>query len=94
MEEIMRTPSPSEIEEVVRYADISLNSEAAVIQSLSREAVKQTLELPNLELYGLGTNFGCYGSVIPTVENGLRGSITFVLVLCTNSGSSMWISGM
>ncbi len=37
----MRTLSPSEIEEVVRYADISLNSEAAVIQSLSREAVKQ-----------------------------------------------------
>jgi len=100
---LLRTPSPSEIEEVVRYADISLNSEAAVIQSLSREAVKQktihhvllmvdmgdiregiwfenreylektvkqTLELPNLELYGLGTNFSCYGSVSPTVENG------------------------
>jgi len=33
-------------------------------------AVKQTLELPNLELYGLGTNFGCYGTVNPTVENG------------------------
>jgi hypothetical protein len=27
---LLRTPSPSEIEEVVRYADISLNSEAAV----------------------------------------------------------------
>jgi predicted amino acid racemase len=34
------------------------------------KAVKQTLELPNLELYGLGTNYGCYGGVIPTVENG------------------------
>ena len=34
------------------------------------EAVKQTLELPNLELYGLGTNFSCYGNVQPTVENG------------------------
>ncbi|NOR13839.1 MAG: alanine/ornithine racemase family PLP-dependent enzyme, partial [Candidatus Aminicenantes bacterium] len=100
---LLRTPSPSEIEEVVRYADISLNSEAAVIQSLSKEAVKQktihqvllmvdmgdiregiwfenreyleeavkqTLGLPNLELYGLGTNFNCYGSVRPTVENG------------------------
>jgi len=100
---LLRTPSPSEIEQVVRYADISLNSEVAVIQSLSREAVnqkkthqvllmvdmgdiregiwfenreylekavKQTLELPNLELYGLGTNFGCYGTVNPTVENG------------------------
>jgi len=38
---LLRTPSPSEIEQVVRYADISLNSEVAVIQSLSREAVKQ-----------------------------------------------------
>ena len=34
------------------------------------EAVKQALKLPNLELYGLGTNFSCYGSVRPTVENG------------------------
>jgi len=100
---LLRTPSPSEIEQVVKYADISLNSEVAVIQSLSREAVKQkkthqvllmvdmgdiregiwfknreylekavkqTLELPNLELYGIGTNFGCYGTVNPTVENG------------------------
>lgn len=100
---LLRTPSPSEIEEAVRYADISLNSEIAVIQALSREAVKQKrvhqillmvdmgdiregiwfenheyleeavrqiLELPNLELYGLGTNFTCYGTVLPTLENG------------------------
>ena len=99
---LLRTPSPSEIEEVVRYADISLNSEAAVIQALSQEAfkqntmhqvllmvdmgdiregiwfedreyleeaVRQILELPNLEMYGLGTNFTCYGTVLPTVEN-------------------------
>ncbi len=100
---LLRTPSPGEIEEVVKFADISLNSEVEVIQSLSKEAVKQKrahqvllmvdmgdiregiwfenrnyleeavkqiLELPNLELYGLGTNFNCYGSVLPTLENG------------------------
>ena len=100
---LLRTPSPSEIEEVVKYADISLNSEIDVLQKLSGEAVKQNrmhhvllmvdmgdiregiwfenreyledavrqiLDLPNLEMYGLGTNFTCYGSVLPTLENG------------------------
>jgi predicted amino acid racemase len=100
---LLRTPSPSEIEEVVKFADISLNSDIDVLRNLSRtaveqkkihqvllmvdmgdiregiwfknresleEAVKQILELPNLELYGLGTNFNCYGTVLPTVENG------------------------
>jgi len=38
---LLRTPCPSEIEDVVRYADISLNSEITVIRLLSREAVKQ-----------------------------------------------------
>ena len=33
------------------------------------EALKLILELPGLELYGLGTNFGCYGTVMPTPEN-------------------------
>lgn len=26
--------------------------------------------LPCLDLYGLGTNFNCYGTVLPTVKNG------------------------
>jgi predicted amino acid racemase len=32
-------------------------------------AVRKVLELPGLELYGLGTNFGCYGTVLATEEN-------------------------
>jgi len=100
---LLRTPSPSEIEDVIRYADISLNSDIDVIRNLSQEAVRQNrihqvllmvdlgdiregiwfedhqyieeavrhiLDLPNLEMYGLGTNFSCYGSVMPTIENG------------------------
>lgn len=100
---LLRSPCLSEIEEVVRYADISLNSEPAVLRALSAEAMRQgkthqillmvdmgdlregvwyteyeTLlsivqlvdELPALELYGLGTNFNCYGTVLPTVKNG------------------------
>lgn len=32
--------------------------------------VKLIEELPGLALYGLGTNFNCYGTVLPTVKNG------------------------
>jgi predicted amino acid racemase len=100
---LLRTTSPSEIEETIRFADISLNSDIDVLKKISREAVrqnrmhqvllmvdmgdiregiwfedrdyleeavKQVLELPNLKMYGLGTNFTCYGTVLPTLENG------------------------
>lgn len=30
--------------------------------------VKEVLRMKNLELYGLGTNFTCFGGVVPTVE--------------------------
>lgn len=100
---LLRSPLMSEIEDTIRYADISLNSEIEVIRALSREAVKQNRiheillmidmgdiregiwfeneeeieavikeikTLPNLEIYGLGTNFNCYGTALPTVKNG------------------------
>lgn len=100
---LLRSPSLSEIPDVIRYADISLNSEIEVIEALSKEAVKQNkvhkvllmldlgdlregiwfedtdkiesvlraiLKLPNIEIYGLGTNFNCYGTALPTVKNG------------------------
>lgn len=102
---LLRSPCLSEIEEVVRYADISLNSEPVVLRALSAEALRQDkvhqvllmvdmgdlregiwfehyaqiletvrliASLPGLALYGLGTNFNCYGTVLPTVENGER----------------------
>lgn len=100
---LLRSPCLSEIEDVVRYADISLNSEPVVMKALSEEAVRQgkihqvllmvdmgdlregiwfseydrILEtfrliesLPGLALYGMGTNFNCYGTVLPTTQNG------------------------
>jgi ornithine racemase len=100
---LLRSPSLSEIKDVIKYVDISLNSEIEVVRALSLEAVKQNkvhkifilldlgdlregiwfqntsemetlleemLKLPNIEIYGLATNFSCYGTVIPTVENG------------------------
>jgi ornithine racemase len=38
---LLRTPALSEIDEVVRFADISMNTELEVIRALSKEAVKQ-----------------------------------------------------
>lgn len=32
------------------------------------ETVTLITGLPGLELYGLGTNFNCYGTVLPTVK--------------------------
>lgn len=100
---LLRSPCLSEIEDVVRYADISLNSEPVVMRALAEEAVRQgkihqvllmvdmgdlregiwfseydrileTIKLieslPGLALYGMGTNFNCYGTVLPTTKNG------------------------
>ena len=100
---LLRSPVLCEIDDVVRYADISLNSEKVVIEALSEAAVKQGKvhevilmvdmgdlregiwfdhyeeirdmlklidALPGVKLYGLGTNFNCYGTVMPTVKNG------------------------
>jgi predicted amino acid racemase len=100
---LLRSPLLSQIEDTIRYADISLNTEIEVIRALSKEAVKQNKiheillmvdmgdiregiwyeneteiadvineikSLPNLEIYGLGTNFNCYGTALPTVKNG------------------------
>lgn len=33
------------------------------------EALRQIISLPNLSLYGIGTNFGCYGTVLATPKN-------------------------
>jgi predicted amino acid racemase len=99
---LLRSPCPSEVDDVVRYADVSLNSEPEVIHALAAAAARQgvthgillmvdmgdlregiwyedeaqivdtvrlILNQPNLSLYGLGTNFSCYGAVIPTVRN-------------------------
>jgi len=38
---LLRIPMESEVEEVVKYADISLNSEISTIKNLSEEAIRQ-----------------------------------------------------
>ncbi|MEG2935071.1 MAG: alanine/ornithine racemase family PLP-dependent enzyme [Clostridium sp.] len=98
---LIRLPMKSEAVNVIRYADISLNSEADTLFELNEEAVKQgkihkvilmmdlgdlregvfdvneiiemalwvEKKLSNLHLYGIGTNLGCYGAIVPTEVN-------------------------
>lgn len=96
---LTRIPMLSEADDIVRYADASLNSELVSIRALNEAARKQgkvhkvilmyelgdiregcsvseleaiipeCLQLRNIELYGIGTNIGCYGEIVPTPEN-------------------------
>ncbi|MDR1957232.1 MAG: alanine/ornithine racemase family PLP-dependent enzyme [Treponema sp.] len=99
---LLRLPQACEIEDVVSYADISLNSELDTLRLLHTEAARQhkkhkiilmidlgdlregiffkedekilatveaVLAMQNLELYGVGVNFTCYGAVIPTQDS-------------------------
>lgn len=97
---LIRIPMPSEIPELVKYADSSLNSEIETIRLINEEAARQkkvhgvilmidlgdlregffdgeeAVEaakevemLKNVELLGVGTNLGCYGSIKPSEKN-------------------------
>jgi len=96
---LLRLPRLVEAEEVVKYTDISLNSEVFTIKALSRAAEKlnklhnvivmvdvgdlregvlqedletffsQVIDLPGINILGLGTNVGCYGGVLPSRDN-------------------------
>ncbi|WP_242959571.1 alanine racemase [Flavonifractor sp. An306] len=97
---LIRIPAPDEAEEVVRWADWSLQSQIEVIRAVSEAALRQgkvhpiilmidvgdlregvfgreqldeiapqIKACPGVELVGLGTNVGCYGSILPSVEN-------------------------
>lgn len=97
---MIRIPMMSEVEHIVRWADMSLHSEPAVISKLHAECVAQGKrhgvvlmadlgdlregfwdknelvaealrienDLPMIDLLGVGTNLGCYGSIKPTPE--------------------------
>ena len=97
---LLRVPMLSEVPEVIRLCDISLNSEISVLKALNEEAGKQGKvhkvilmadlgdlregfwdkdemvdvaeevenNMANLELAGVGTNLGCYGSIAATPD--------------------------
>lgn len=97
---LIRVPMLSEIKDVIRLTNISLNSELEVIKALNEEAKRQGKlhkvilmadlgdlregywdkdemvevadyienKMINIQLVGIGTNLGCYGSISPTAE--------------------------
>ena len=96
---LIRIPKISEAKDVIRYADISLQSQLEIIKVYSdiavakgkiheiilmvdvgdlregvmpenvMETVEGILKMEGIRLIGVGTNVGCYGGVMPTVEN-------------------------
>lgn len=96
---LLRIPMPSEVEDVVNYADITLISELKTTKMIGEAALKrgkiqkilymvdigdlregvwfenavdeiaEASKTKGIELYGIGTNLGCYGGVIPNSEN-------------------------
>ncbi len=97
---LVRVPMMSELEDVPRLCDYSLESDLSVLEVLETVCARQERthkvvlmadlgdlregfwdrdelveaalhvehHLPHLELAGIGTNLGCYGSIVPTVE--------------------------
>lgn len=95
---MMRSPAKSEIEDVISYADISMNTEIEIIELLSHESkrqnkvhqiilmielgdlregiltknlmtyVSQIINLDNIKIVGLGTNFACFNNSNPSDE--------------------------
>lgn len=98
---LIRIPMFSEIEQLVKYVEISLNSEIDSLNRIEKECRRQNRKhgvvlmfdlgdlregftdedeliqsalyvekkLGNVELCGIGTNLGCYGSIKPTEKN-------------------------
>ncbi|EDL4876260.1 alanine/ornithine racemase family PLP-dependent enzyme, partial [Salmonella enterica subsp. enterica serovar Derby] len=69
---LLRSPCLSEIEDVVRYADISLNSEPVVLRALSQEAQRQGKTHQVLLMVDMGDLregiwFGEYQRILETV---------------------------
>lgn len=98
---LIRLPMLSEIDKMIQYVDISVNSELEVIKAIEEACIKYNKQhkvilmmdlgdlregyysekeiievakfiefnLVHVELYGIGTNLSCYGSVMPTTKN-------------------------
>ncbi|WP_211270665.1 alanine/ornithine racemase family PLP-dependent enzyme [Paenisporosarcina indica] len=129
---LLRSPALSEVESVVDYADISLNTELVIIKRLSdialnrkkmhkiilmvemgdlREGImpedlesfiQKVLELPGIDLVGIGANYACFGGVKPdedkmkklsslAVQIEERFSLSLSFVSGGNSANHSWL---
>lgn len=53
---------------IILMYDLGDLREGIYYKDFSIEVIKEILTLDHIELYGIGTNLTCYGSVIPSVE--------------------------
>lgn len=107
---LLRIPRLSNVDNVVQYANTSINSEISVIKALADASVRsgkihniilmvdvgdlregimqenvldtamQICGLPGVSIVGIGTNMGCFGGVLPSVNNlGLLAELRYSL---------------
>lgn len=96
---LLRIPMSSQAGEIVKHANMSVNSEISTIKLLNEYAMRigirhgvmlmvdvgdlregilpediddivpKILKCKNIDFFGIGTNLGCYGGVVPTNDN-------------------------
>ena len=119
---MIRLPLVSQADLVVRYSDVSLNTEVATIRALGRAGVAQgrthkvvlmvetgdtregilvddvarvcdqVEDIAGVELYGLGTEFGCYSDVVPSTDK-MNEFVEVVRDTQTRLGRRLVVSG-
>ncbi|MCG9793597.1 alanine/ornithine racemase family PLP-dependent enzyme [Flavobacterium algicola] len=119
----IKPPAKRSIERIVRYADVSFNTEKYTIQLLSEEAQRQNkvhkiiimiemgdlregvmgeelinfygdiLQLPNIEIRGIGTNLNCLSGVMPTQDKLIQLSLYKQLIEAKFDITIPWVSG-
>ncbi len=119
----IKPPAKRSIASIVRYADVSFNTEIYTIKMLSAEAQKQdkihkiiimiemgdlregvmgeeliefyrqVLELPNIEVSGIGTNLNCLSGVMPTQDKLIQLSLYKQLIEARFDISIPYVSG-
>lgn len=119
----IKPPAKRSISSIVKYADVSFNSEFDTIKMLSAEAKKQgkthkivimiemgdlregvmgeelmdfyaqIINLPNIEISGIGTNLNCLNGVMPTQDKLIQLSLYKQLIEAKFNIKIPWVSG-
>lgn len=119
----IKPPAKRSIANIVKYADVSFNTELYTIKMLSLEAARQqkihkiiimiemgdlregvmgeelasfyqqVLELPNIEVSGIGTNLNCLSGVMPTQDKLIQLSLYKQLIEAKFNIKIPYVSG-
>ncbi|MFG4001533.1 amino-acid racemase [Flavobacterium aquidurense] len=119
----IKPPAKRSIVNIVKYADVSFNTELYTIQMLSEEAQKQNkihkiiimiemgdlregvmgedliefygtvINMPNIEIRGIGTNLNCLSGVMPTQDKLIQLSLYKQLIEAKFNITIPWVSG-